>query len=124
MPVPVVPLTTCTATPKAMSLNAATLDLAQRVGLPAIVDFARRIGIESALRTDLGLALGASEVTLLELSSAYSPFADGGWRSPPRLVAAVVDADVLLGCLPHHLGIVPRPSVAALSCSGTSSWSP
>ena len=77
----------------AHSLNAATLDLEQKIGVPAVVEFARRMGIESPLREDLGLALGDSEVTLLELTAAYAPFADGGFRSPPRLVVAVVDAE-------------------------------
>ncbi len=77
----------------ARSLNAATLDLASRAGLPRIIAAARDCGIASPLREDLPLALGASEVGLLELTSAYEPFAAGGRRAAPRLVAAVAAAD-------------------------------
>jgi len=77
----------------AHSLNAATLDLAGRVGVDRIQETARAAGITSPLRRDLGLALGASEVGLLELVSAYEPFADAGRRVSPRLVLAVTAAD-------------------------------
>ena len=77
----------------ALSLNAATLDLAERAGLKRIHDTARACGITSPMRGDLGLALGASEVGLLELVAAYEPFAAGGLRPSPRLVTSVVDAD-------------------------------
>ncbi|MDP3542303.1 MAG: PBP1A family penicillin-binding protein [Elusimicrobiota bacterium] len=75
------------------SLNAATLDLAERVGIRRVQDTARACGITSPMRDDLGLALGASEVSLLELVCAYSPFAHGGIRPEPRLVTSVVDSD-------------------------------
>lgn len=77
----------------AHSLNAATLDLAERVGVKRIQETARACGITSPLRDDLGLALGASEVGLLELVAAYEPFAHGGIRPTPRLVTSVVDSD-------------------------------
>ncbi|MBI4060764.1 MAG: PBP1A family penicillin-binding protein [Elusimicrobia bacterium] len=77
----------------ARSLNAATLDLAERVGLRRIQETARDCGITSPLSDDLGLALGSSEVGLLELVSAYAPFAHGGVRSAPRLVTSVVDSE-------------------------------
>lgn len=77
----------------ARSLNAATLDLANRVGPPKITELARRLGVASALAEDLGLALGVSEVTLLELTAAYAAFANGGRCVTPRLIRAVYDAE-------------------------------
>ena len=77
----------------ARSLNAATLDLAQQVGVGKIIELAHRLGIESPLQENLAIALGASEVTLIELCSAYAPFANGGLRVPPRLVTGVLDAE-------------------------------
>jgi penicillin-binding protein 1B len=77
----------------ALSLNAASLDLAERAGLRRVVETARACGVVSPLREDLGLALGASEVGLLELTAAYAPFANGGRRVTPRLVTAVLDAE-------------------------------
>lgn len=77
----------------ALSMNSATLDLAQKIGPASIVSFARLMGIESPLSADLSIALGSFEVTLLELSSAYAPFANGGFRVKPHLITAVVDAE-------------------------------
>lgn len=77
----------------AHSLNAATLDLAQRIGPPAIVTFARKLGVASPIAADLGSALGASEVNLLELTAAYAAFDNGGFAVRPRLVLGVTDAE-------------------------------
>ncbi|MEQ1918920.1 MAG: penicillin-binding transpeptidase domain-containing protein [Elusimicrobiota bacterium] len=97
------------------SLNAATLDLAERVGLKRIQDTARACGITSPLRDDLGLALGASEVGLLELVSAYEPFAHGGVRPTLRLVTSVVDSDgVVLEAAPPEVSIAFDPATAFL----------
>ncbi|MBU2573053.1 MAG: PBP1A family penicillin-binding protein [Elusimicrobia bacterium] len=76
----------------ARSLNSATLDLAGRVGLPKITAFAGRLGVKSPLENSLAVALGASEVNLLELTAAYAPFANGGFRVEPVLITAVEDA--------------------------------
>jgi penicillin-binding protein 1B len=87
----------------ALSLNAATLDLAERVGLNRIKETARACGITSPMQNDLGLALGASEVGLLELVAAYEPFVNAGRRPTPRLITAVVDSEgvVLESALPE-----------------------
>ena len=100
------------------SLNAATLDLAERVGIKRVQEYARAAGITSPLRDDLGLALGASEVGLLELTSAYEPFAAEGRRTSPRLVTAVVDAEGgILEAPPPETTVVLDPAVAYLMTS-------
>jgi penicillin-binding protein 1B len=76
----------------AQSLNCAAAGLASEVGPRRIAEIARRLGIESPLREELGLALGSSEVTLLELTGAYCPFANGGSRVRPYAVEAVTAA--------------------------------
>ena len=76
----------------AHSLNAASLDLANQIGPAAAAEFARRMGVKSPLEGSLALALGTSEVSLLELTAAYAPFANGGFRVEPRLIDAVIDA--------------------------------
>jgi len=76
------------------SLNAATVRVAQRVGLPAVLETARALGIQSDLTPGPALALGASEVVPIELARAYLAFANGGRR--PRSASglrAVYDAD-------------------------------
>jgi len=60
------------------SLNTAAVRVAERAGLDRIVETARRLGITTALKPAPSLALGAGEVSLLELTSAYGPFANGG----------------------------------------------
>jgi len=76
----------------AFSINAATVDLAKKIGPEKIILFARRMGIASPLKPDLALALGAYEVTPLELTGAYEPFANGGFRIEPRFVEGVLDS--------------------------------
>jgi penicillin-binding protein 1A len=61
----------------AKSLNAATVRLAGRVGIENVIETARRLGIKGDLQPYLATALGASDVTLMELVSAYSTFATG-----------------------------------------------
>ncbi|HXG02825.1 MAG TPA: PBP1A family penicillin-binding protein [Candidatus Binatia bacterium] len=63
-----------------LSLNAATVRIAQEVGLPEVIEAARALGIESPLRPVPAMALGAFEVTPLELARAYLPLANGGRR--------------------------------------------
>jgi len=76
----------------ARSVNNASIQLAQRVGVDRVVDVAQRLGVESALRPNLSLALGSSELTLLELTRAYAAFPARGERVRARFVRRVRDA--------------------------------
>ncbi len=62
----------------ARSLNSVAVRLVQKVGPNDVIDAARRLGITSDLEPAATIALGASEVTLLELTGAYAVFASGG----------------------------------------------
>lgn len=62
------------------SFNVATARLGQQVGIERVVDVARRAGITSPLRPFPALALGAADVTPLEMARAYATFANGGVR--------------------------------------------
>jgi penicillin-binding protein 1A len=62
----------------ARSLNTVAVRLAERVGRDTVVAVARRLGVTSPLRADASLALGTSEATLLEITRAYTAFANGG----------------------------------------------
>jgi len=64
------------------SLNSATVRIAQTVGLPTVIEMARALGIEGQLAPVPAMALGAFEVTPLELARAYLPLANGGVRPP------------------------------------------
>ena len=61
----------------ARSLNAATVRLASHVGIKNVVLTAQELGIRSELQPYMPLALGASDVTLLEMTQAYAVFATG-----------------------------------------------
>jgi membrane peptidoglycan carboxypeptidase len=58
-----------------------------------LVAFARRLGVTTFTRDDFGLSLtlGGGDVTLLQLTSAYSTFANGGTRMPPVAIERIVD---------------------------------
>ena len=62
------------------------------VGPDAVVEVAHRMGIESNLQTNTSIALGTSEVTPLELTAAYVPFANGGYRPEVHFVQRVTTA--------------------------------
>jgi len=76
----------------AMSLNTVSVRLVQEVGPKAVVSTAQRLGIVSELQPNASIALGTSEVTPLELVSAYAPFANGGIRIQPHIITRVKTA--------------------------------
>jgi penicillin-binding protein 1A len=73
----------------AHSLNTVAAKLTSEVGAWRVVRTARRLGIHSRLHSQPSIALGTSEVTLLELTSAYAPFANGGHGILPHVIARV-----------------------------------
>jgi penicillin-binding protein 1A len=77
----------------ANSLNTVAVQLGSEVGPIAVVDTAHRLGISSALNPNLSIALGTSEVTLLELTAAYTPFANGGYGVVPHVIRRIKTED-------------------------------
>jgi penicillin-binding protein 1A len=76
-----------------LSLNTVAAKLAAAVGPENVVAVAHRLGIVSHLGSDASIALGTSEVTLLELTSAFTPFANGGYTIVPFSVRRIVTRD-------------------------------
>ena len=74
-----------------VSSNRAAAQVLQQVGVTTAVYYAQRLGIGSELPLVPSLALGTGEVTLLELTSAYSAFANAGSVATPRLITRVED---------------------------------
>jgi penicillin-binding protein 1A len=74
------------------SVNVPTVRLAEAVGIGRVVDAARRLGIQSPLQANLALALGAADVTLLELTAAYAALANQGARMEPVPIRYITDA--------------------------------
>nr|WP_275888799.1 PBP1A family penicillin-binding protein [Desulfoprunum benzoelyticum] len=83
----------------AHSYNSAAVRLLQAVGVKRVHDLARATGIASSLPPDLSLALGSADLTLLELTAAYMPYARQGRFSPPSLIERIEmpDGTVLPG---------------------------
>ena len=77
----------------ALSDNTVALRLAQRIGVDQVVRQARALGITTPLSPVPGLALGQSEVRLIELTSAYAAVENGGLWYPPTTIRRLVDAD-------------------------------
>ncbi len=76
----------------AQSENAIALRVAKAAGLDNVVQVAKRMGITSPLNPVPGLALGQSEVTLLDLTGAYAVLANGGLRNRPHAVKRILDS--------------------------------
>ncbi len=75
----------------AKSCNIAAIRVHEQIGKDRAVEMAVRLGISSPLGAHFSLALGACEVSLLELTAAFAPFANGGFRIDPFVVRRVVD---------------------------------
>jgi penicillin-binding protein 1B len=77
----------------AKSLNSATVGLGMDVGLAAVADALRRLGVEQPIRKYPSLMLGAIEMSPLQVTQVYQTIAAGGFRIPLRAVEAVTTAD-------------------------------
>jgi penicillin-binding protein 1A len=73
------------------SRNIVAIKLLQEVGIDSVVRMARDLGIHSKIKPDLTLALGSSEVSLLEMTGAYTPFATNGSYIAPILIERIID---------------------------------
>lgn len=77
----------------AHSKNAATVRLLEEVGVNAVKEVMADLGIDADLPHELAIALGTSNLTLLDLVKGYAVFANGGFRIKPMAVLRVVDKD-------------------------------
>ena len=75
------------------SLNSVAAQLIMEVGTDKVIEVAHRLGIHSALSDNASIALGTSEVSLLELTGAFVPFANGGYKPQLRLISKVEDTN-------------------------------
>ena len=76
-----------------LSLNTMTVRIARQVGMPRIIDTARRFGIVDHMDPVLSMALGAGETTPFRMTAAYSSFVNGGRKVSPHLIEEVEDRD-------------------------------
>lgn len=74
-----------------ISDNVVAVKWANQIGINRVREAALRLGITSPLTPDLSLALGSSEVSVLEMARAYSTFANGGLRVEPLALLRLED---------------------------------
>nr|WP_321445020.1 PBP1A family penicillin-binding protein [uncultured Cohaesibacter sp.] len=74
------------------SINTVPVRLAQAIGRDKIVETAHKMGIKSELLITRSLPLGAAEVTVMEMATAYSVFANGGKKAEPHAVLQMLDS--------------------------------
>ncbi len=77
----------------ANSLNTVSVRLTLELGPSAVVRTAYRLGIDSKLEPNASIALGTSEVSVLELVSAYATFANGGLAISPHVIERIRTTD-------------------------------
>ncbi|MGA2091142.1 MAG: PBP1A family penicillin-binding protein, partial [Endomicrobiales bacterium] len=86
------------------SLNSCAIKVLDEIGPMRAIDYARRMGITTPLTNTLSLALGASDVTLLEMVGAFGVFASGGIKTQPYAIVRIEDRDgkILEENIPHE----------------------
>jgi penicillin-binding protein 1A len=77
----------------ALSLNTVAARLAVAITPKSVTQVAQRLGITSKLGQDASIALGTSEVSLLEMTTAFTPFANGGKAVEPYIVKRILGRD-------------------------------
>lgn len=94
----------------AKSRNVVTVKILRGIGIHYVIDYARKLGIESPLSKNLSIALGSSGVSLIEIVRAYSVFANQGYRVKPCFVTKILDRDgnVLEGNYPESEKVIEK----------------
>jgi penicillin-binding protein 1A len=100
----------------AMSLNTVAVRLGLEVGPKNVVRTAHRLGISSKLDANPSIALGTSEVSVIELVGAYAPFANGGLGISPHVVTRIRtnEGKLLYARQPDQLSPVIEPRHVAM----------
>lgn len=91
------------------SLNVPTVKLLSAIGTDEAIRHVRKLGIRSPLQPVLPLALGSSDVSLLELTSAYAVFANQGVRMEPVAILSVSDSN---GRVLYAVDTVPTVAIS------------
>lgn len=100
------------------SLNVATVKVAEMIGYGRVVQIARQMGLGTNIQATPAVALGAYEMTPVEVAAGYTAFADGGVRAEPEFLHSVVSADgTVVEKFTPQLHLVLDPRVAYLITS-------
>jgi membrane peptidoglycan carboxypeptidase len=97
----------------ASSINTVAVQLADTVGIPAVIETAKRLGVQSELPAVPSLALGSAEVTLLEMTRAYAAVAAGLQTLEPYSIRSIGAREQPLYTRPAP-NAAPDPNRAAM----------
>jgi len=99
------------------SINIPAIKLLRKVGTSMVASYARRMGIRTPIGQNLSLALGSSEVTLLDLTTAYGVFANRGIRNDPLFILKVEDraGTVLEKNVPHPAEVLSEETASVMT---------
>ncbi len=75
------------------SLNTPAVELGHRLGIKNVIDMAKRLGVRSELKNQAGTLLGGSELTVMDMTSAYATLANNGEYVEPRMITRITDRD-------------------------------
>jgi penicillin-binding protein 1B len=75
------------------SLNVATVKVAELIGYGRVVQIARQMGLGTNIQPTPAVALGAYEMTAVDVAAAYTAFANGGTRAEPEFISSVIAAN-------------------------------
>jgi penicillin-binding protein 1B len=100
------------------SLNVATVKVAEMIGYQRVVEVARQMGLGNNIQATPAVALGAYEMTPIDVAAGYTPFATNGVRAEPLFIRSVLDATgkVEESGVPKTRGVID-PRVAYLVTS-------
>lgn len=99
------------------SLNTVAVKISQQFGREKIANVAHNAGIESEIQTVASMPLGTNEVTLLELTNAYTTFASGGQHQPHWVISSIENNGNMLWqhvATENHSLIFPRDKIESL----------
>ena len=94
----------------ALSRNLVTIKLLKDIGIPYVISYAKKMGIESPMSPNLSLALGSSGLSLLELTKAYSVFENNGKMVKPIFIRKIVDftGKIIEETKPESYQVIPE----------------
>ena len=94
----------------AKSRNVVTIKILRDIGIDYAIEYATKLGINSELSKDLSIALGSSGVSLLELTNAYSVFANHGFMVAPIFITKIEDrnGNVIEEYVPERTKVIEK----------------
>jgi penicillin-binding protein 1A len=99
------------------SRNVPTIKIVQSIGVPYVIDYAKRLGFNSNFNNDLSISLGSNATSLLDITSVYALFPRMGRKIRPVFISQVADRDGKILeetrpaplATPHVVSAIPSP---------------